>query len=138
MDSIETRVLNDEELKAIRDPRDYPIFKILKKIPLKHIKIIRDSIEIWVDSMPDYLKKEKIWLEDAKWYLGEHLNREVKDSELADEILNNGLCDKYRLYYAAKYRPQITVPFKIARILGYLRARLFLHRVDKSLQSMPN
>jgi hypothetical protein len=99
--------LSEEEKRAIHDPRDYPIISVIKKLSHEQVRDIAKSVRVKDDFLTHYLKEQKLWIRDAKWYMGINLNRDVSNLELADEILERGLGEKFRLYYAAKYPTNI-------------------------------
>ena len=44
--------------------------------------------------------------------------------------------ERFRLYYAAKYRSQVSVPFRINHIFNYFKTKSFLSEIDKA-QTIP-
>lgn len=103
--------LSEEEKRAIHDPRDYFIISVINSMPKEKIKEIYRSIRLKDNLGDHYLREERVWVNDAVWFLGRKLGKDARHGlELADEILENVLSEKFMLYYAAKYRPNIETP----------------------------
>jgi hypothetical protein len=113
--------LTEEEKKEIHDPRDYPIHALIKKLSPRELREFYNSIKFKEEFRKHYIDEEKVWINKARWYMGEKKNREIKDVEIADEILNKNLHEKYRIYYAAKFRGNVELS-ENSRLAKFLSA----------------
>lgn len=123
--------LTDEEKRAIRDPNDYPILSIVDGFSPEERRRIYGSIKF--KDLAHYKAEEIPWLRDFIHYLVE--NRKKKDLDVSidtinkiffDEMNQDGIHERFRLYYAAKFREKIEPPM-------YREAIDFLSEVDKAL-----
>lgn len=120
MEDIEARLkhwhsLTPDEKNAIRDPNDYPILSVIGGLsPDERKKIYR---LIRFPNIEHYNQMQKPWISDFILYLDENLRRSGKDHSpeiikefLLDEMIDGALHERFRLYYAAKYRTFIEPP----------------------------
>jgi len=107
--------LTEEEKGAIRDPRDYPLLSVIDGLSSQERRSIYRAIRF--KDIGDYKREELPWLRDFIHYLVE--NRKKKDLDCSPETINkiffdemekDGIHERFRLYYAAKFRDRIEKP----------------------------
>lgn len=112
--------LTKEEKLAIHDPRDYPIISLIKEMSPEELKEVYNSIKFKEEFRRHYVEEEKLWIRDAAHYMRINSKKPViTDVEIADEILNNNLHEKFRIYYAAKYRSNVELS-ENSRLIKFL------------------
>lgn len=57
-----------------------------------------------VKDLPHYSRIQQKWLMDQIWFLGIRLGRAPSEGEIAEEILNSDVAEKFRCFYVIKYK----------------------------------
>lgn len=120
--------LSEDERKAIRNPTDCPIISVIDGLSSEDRKQIYNSIKIKSDYYPDFAETQKQWVEDLCWYMGQKLQKDVKNCQEFLEEINGPFHERFRLYYAAKNPANIEI-IKVNR-----RALEFLLEVDEVIK----
>lgn len=120
--------LSDKEKKAIHNSRDYIFISVIDGIPGRLLDVIYKSIQIRDEYRCFYNELQKQWISDMIWYLGEKIHGDARRSqELSEKMLEEHLCERFRLYFAAKN------PNKIEVIHENKFVRDFLSEVNREI-----
>lgn len=97
--------LTDEERKAIHDTKDYPIISVIDGLPVDVLKEIYFSLGfVKSEFETDYKKEEINWIRDNEYYWEENNHRSHRgDPQYIKDFFDSHLCERFRLYYAARH-----------------------------------
>jgi len=115
--------LNEDEKKVIQDKKEYPIFSVVKGMPKNVRKEIYDSMRVKDQFSEIYHHTETGWIDffetcfchDNCIDIDEFKELKKKNSPQINEIaskeayefLNSGLPEKFKLYFAVKFRDEM-------------------------------
>ena len=108
MDLIEP---TEEEKKAIHDLHDLPIIAIIKGLSSEDRKLIYDSIAVKQDYKKDFGNIQLPWISDFKHYWAQNhkYDPELDPARFSDDYIRSHECERFRLYYAAKYPERVVI-----------------------------
>jgi hypothetical protein len=112
----------EQEVKNLHDKLDFPIIGIIKALSPEDRKLISDSLLYKPEFKEEYLKEQKGWIEEFKWFWGKNHNKNPSEfsMDFSVDYIKSAEGERYRLYYSAKYPERMEVIHINRRTLDFL------------------
>ena len=93
--------LSPEEIVLIDNPRDVPLFRVLKGIPKGELSRLEKSFGAKRDwCLGDYNRHQFKWLEREQYSVSQRSHRDAKNSpELIEDMFGSGTPILYKIYF---------------------------------------
>ena len=105
-----TSHLSGQDLAVVHSPEDYLVVALIHHMPSERLKKVEDMYLVL--DFAHFMRQQRPWLNDERWFLGLNLHHEPTSLELVEDFNGRELGSKFRVYYVLKH---ISDPTKVRR-----------------------
>lgn len=118
---VDWKDLTEKQIQAIRDKSAIPIIAVIDGISSEDRKLIYNSIITKPEYAKHFEELQSPWISDFKGYWGKDHDKNPDDcvSEFSTDYLKSCECERFRLYYAAKYPERVEITKVSRRVLEF-------------------